>query len=206
MSKGKAESFWVVDEWSALQRVLVGIGRGMGAAPALESTYDPKSREHVLAGTYPTEASVRQELTEFRGLISSFGVEVLTPPELGLNQVFTRDIGFVIEDKFVKTSMVSDRKDEQEALNDLLQEYPEENLLIPPPDVRIEGGDVMPIDNQIWVGYSEASDFAKYTTSRTNARAVEWLAEVFPNWQVRGFQLKKSDTQHLSLLFQHTSS
>lgn len=195
MSKGKAESFWIVNEWSPLQQVLVGIGRGMGTAPALENTYDPKSREHVLAGTYPTEASVRIELTEFRTLIASFGVKVLTPPELGLNQVFTRDIGFVIEDKFVKTSMVSDRADEQEALEDLLQGYPEENLLIPPPDVRIEGGDVMPIDNQIWVGYSEDADFAKYTTSRTNARAVEWLAEVFPDWQVKGFQLKKSDTK-----------
>lgn len=185
--------FFVVDEWSPLQDVLVGIGVGMGPAPSLQDTYDPKSREHVLAGTYPTEQDVRKELTAFRAKLSELGVNVLTPSPLGTNQVFTRDIGFVLEERFVKTSMVADRADEQLALTDILANVDSKWVLEAPEGVRIEGGDVMPIGREIWVGYSAAEDFDRFTTARTNEAALAWLQENFSDWTVRGFQLNKSD-------------
>lgn len=185
--------FFVVDEWSPLQDVFVGIGVGMGPAPTIEETYDPKSREHVLAGTYPTEVDVRRELTAFRKKLAELGVNVLTPSPLGTNQVFTRDIGFVIGDRFVKTAMVADRADEQLALTDILADVPSDCIVEAPEGVRVEGGDVMPVGGEIWVGYSAESDFERYTTARTNEAALVWLQQVFPDWQVRGFQLTKSD-------------
>ena len=60
--------------------------------------------------------------------------------------------------------------------------------------MRVEGGDVMPRDGELWVGYSAADDFEAFTTSRTNEAALDWLSDQFPDWNVRGFQLQKSDT------------
>ena len=59
--------------------------------------------------------------------------------------------------------------------------------------MRIEGGDVMPMNGELWVGYSASEDFGTYTTSRTNEAALDWLSDQFPDWNVRGFQLTKSD-------------
>lgn len=194
MQERTSGEFWVQNEWAPLKKVMVGIGVGVEPAPSPEDTYDPKSREHVLAGTYPTEAAVRAELTGFRELLTRLGVEVLTPPPLGTNQVFTRDIGFVLEDRFVVTSMVSDRAEEQKALRDILAGMPEDKIIQAPEHVRVEGGDVLPMDGELWVGYSEEPDFSNFVTARTNRAGLDWLQATFPNWKVRGFQLTKSDT------------
>ena len=55
----------IEDEWQPLEAVMMGIGAGMGPAPALNETYDPLSLRHVQAGTYPTEEAVKEELDAF---------------------------------------------------------------------------------------------------------------------------------------------
>lgn len=185
---------WCVrDEWSPLEAVMVGIGRGMGGVPLLEETYDPKSREHVLAGTYPTEADVTRELDGLAALLDREDILVLRPDPLDINQVFTRDIGIVVGHVFIMTHMVEDRRPEQQGLNSMLDRNPG-RVLHPPSSVRMEGGDVMPMGNELWVGFSGPEDFARFTTSRTNAAALDWLQEAFPDHEVRGFELTKSDT------------
>ena len=52
----------------------------------------------------------------------------------------------------------------------------------------------MPMDGELWVGYSNDDDFDRFVTARTNAQALDWLADQFPDWNVRGFQLSKSDS------------
>ena len=47
--------FRAVNEWNALHTVVVGTAASMGGTPAVEESYDPKSKEHILAGTFPTE-------------------------------------------------------------------------------------------------------------------------------------------------------
>ncbi len=185
---------WCIrDEWSPLEAVMVGIGRGMGGVPSLEDTYDPKSREHVLAGTYPNEADVTRELDGLAELLDKEDVLVLRPDPLEINQVFTRDIGIVVGDVFIMTHMVEDRRPEQQGLNSMLDRNPG-RVLHPPSTVRMEGGDVMPMGDELWVGYSGPDDFPKFTTSRTNAAALDWLQASFPKHHVRGFELTKSDT------------
>ena len=171
---------------------MVGIGQGMGGVPSLEETYDPKSREHVLAGTYPTEADVTRELDGLAELLDKEDVLVLRPDSLEINQVFTRDIGIVVGNEFIMTHMVEDRRPEQQGLNAMLHRNPG-RVLYPPDSVRMEGGDVMPMDGVLWVGYSEDADFKRFTTARTNAEALTWLRQEFPEWEVRGFELTKSD-------------
>jgi N-dimethylarginine dimethylaminohydrolase len=181
------------DEWSPLEVVMVGIGQGMGPAPTASETYDPKSLEHVVGGTYPTESDVAMELDGLTALLERYGVEVLRPVSIGTNQVFTRDIGLVIGDQFVLTHLVEERRPEQAGLRDVLAQCSPPALSVPE-HVRLEGGDVLLIDGELWVGYSEEPDFSSFKTARTNVHALEWLETTFPSYKVRGFELKKSDT------------
>ena len=185
----------VNNEWDTLRKVIVGIATSWGPNPTVQQAVDPKSREHILAGTYPIESDVHQELEGLVTLLKENGIEVLRPENsMDLNQVFARDVGAVIENKLIKSSMIAERTPEWLGVSGIFRNIPSENILIPPSGVRIEGGDIMPMDDEIWVGYSEEGDFQKYKAARTNKNAVVWLQEKFPAKFVRGFQLHKSDT------------
>ena len=45
----------VNNETSRLLSVILGTAKSTGPIPKAEECYDPKSRENVLKGTYPTE-------------------------------------------------------------------------------------------------------------------------------------------------------
>ena len=45
----------VNNETSRLLAVVLGTAKSNGNAPSLEDCYDPKSRENILANTYPLE-------------------------------------------------------------------------------------------------------------------------------------------------------
>lgn len=184
----------VVNEWDALGTVVVGTASSMGGTPAVAESYDPKSKEHILAGTFPTEADCQRELDDLASLLELHDVKVLRPKTLvDVNQLFARDVGAVVDDRLVATRMIEDRVDEWEGIAPLLSGISPSHILHPPAGVRIEGGDVMPMNGELWVGYSAPDDFATYTTSRTNEAALDWLADQFPDWNVRGVQLAKSD-------------
>lgn len=185
----------VKDEWSKLKAVVVGIADSWGPDPSPEEAVDPKSREHILAGTYPKEGDVLVELNKLAKLLESEGVKVYRPEKVNdLNQVFARDVGVVIGDKFLRTSMIADRAPEWEGISPIVSELSKENFITPPDGVRFEGGDVMPMEDEIWVGFGDVEDFDVYKTARTNTTALNWLAETFPNKKVRSFALSKSDT------------
>lgn len=186
----------IQDEWSVLEAVMVGTGMGMGPAPRIDETFDPQSRQHVMAGTYPSEADVIEELERLASTFESNGVRVLRPDLVQMNQVFTRDIGIVIGNQFIMTHMVEDRVKEQDGLKSMLNRNPGE-VLHPPSTVQMEGGDVMPMGNEIWVGYAEDDSFNQFTTARTNKAALDWLTSKFPAKNVLGFELVKSDEDPL---------
>ena len=77
-----------------------------------------------------------------------------------------------------------------------------------PEEARIEGGDVMPWDDCIFIGVSNQEDFQKYTCARTNYQGVAFLQKTFPDRTVVSFELNKSDTEprdnalHLDCCFQ----
>jgi len=121
---------------------------------------------------------------------------VLRPESIGINQVFTRDIGLVIDREFIMTHLVEDRVNEQKGLESMLNRNPGV-LTHPPASVRMEGGDIMPMGDEIWVGYAGEERFSQYTTARTNVAAIEWLRSQFPQKRILGFELEKSDTEPL---------
>ena len=183
-----------VNEWDALHTVVVGTAQSMGGTPLLEEAYDPKSKEHIRADTFPIEADCLSELDGLASLLEAHDVRVLRPEVVDdLNQIFARDVGVVIDDRLVATRMISDRAAEWHGIAPLLQGVRDSHVLTPPVGVRVEGGDVMPMNGELWVGHSAAADFSTFTTSRTNEAALDWLSDQYTDWRIRGFELTKSD-------------
>ena len=200
---------FVNDETSPLRAVILGTAKGVGDVPNLDDAYDPKSKEHIEAGTYPKEAAMVLEMEAFAKVLEKHGVKVYRPEIIeDYNQIFSRDIGFVIEDKFIKPRILKDRKEEIKGIQYILDEINPEQIVSVPEEVRVEGGDVMPWKDHIFVGYSEKEDFENYIVSRTNRAGLDFLANEFPNKKVKGFQLNKSDeiakdnALHLDCCFQ----
>lgn len=198
---------FVQNEYESLQVVILGIATSLGGIP--KDPYDPKSKEHVAAGTFPSEENLTNEIKNFEDVLLKYGVQVLRPIVIqDYNQIFTRDIAFVIEDKFVISNMITDRDQEYQAIVSLLDEMGILNRYLAEPGVRFEGGDIMPHGDTIFIGYEEKEDFEKYRVSRTNKKGVQYIKSLFPNKKVYAFELNKSDdvarenALHLDCCFQ----
>ncbi|WP_339716123.1 arginine deiminase family protein [uncultured Kriegella sp.] len=199
----------ITDEISPLKAVLLGTAVSCGATPTPDEAYDPKSLEHILNGTYPVEADMVKEMEAFAAVFKKYGIKVFRPEVLpNCNQIFSRDIAFVIEDKLILANILPDREKEIEAILHVLDKIPEDNIIHPPKEVHVEGGDVMPWNDYIFIGTYTADDYADYITARTNIEAVAYITELFPHKKVKSFELRKSNTNakenalHLDCCFQ----
>ena len=199
----------IVNETGKLSAVVVGIADDFGGIPKLEKCYDPKSKAHIIAGTYPVEQDCVDEIDALVTVFEKYSVEVFRPKNInGLNQIFPRDIAFVIADKLILPNIIENRKAEASAIYDVVSQILSEFILKMPAEAKVEGGDVMPWNECIFVGYSEIEDFEKYTVARTNRAGLDFLATAFSNKKVKGFELNKSDIDprenalHLDCCFQ----
>ncbi len=199
----------VVDEIGQLKAVVLGTAKSNGPIPTLEEAYDPKSMEHIKAGTYPKEEDMIKEMSAFETVLKKYGVTVYRPTIIeDCNQIFSRDIAFVIEDKIYHANILPDRENEFEAIQHVLDLIDSKKLVRPPEEVHVEGGDVMPWNDYIFVGTYTAADYPSYITARTNKAAVAFLQQEFPNKTVKSFELRKSNTNakenalHLDCCFQ----
>lgn len=199
----------VTNETSRLQAVVLGTAKSSGGTPDAEDCYDPKSKHHVLAGTYPKEVDMIAEMDALAIVLEKYDVQIFRPELIeDYNQIFARDIGFVIDDKMIKANILPDRDREFSAISHVWNQIPEANRIILPKECHVEGGDVMPCNDYIFVGAYSGKDYANYITARTNVDAVIALQELFPNKTVKSFDLRKSNTNpkenalHLDCCFQ----
>ncbi|MBR9917968.1 amidinotransferase [bacterium] len=199
----------IKNEYSSLEIVIVGTALNSGGRPHLEETYDPKTREFVRKGVYPYDEDMTEEMEAFAKVLEKHGVEVLRPKNIdNLNQIFSRDLCFVIDDKLIIPEIIREREDEQDGINHIVSQIPKSNILDAPEGVRIEGGDVIVHENYILVGYAKEEDFYTYKTARTNEAGLAYIKENFPDKNVIGFELNKSDYEplenalHLDCCFQ----
>ena len=65
----------VVDETSTLKAVILGIAQSNGPVPTIDEAYDPKSIEHIKAGTYPKEVDMIKEIEAFAKVFQKYGME-----------------------------------------------------------------------------------------------------------------------------------
>jgi len=199
----------IKNETSKLKAVVLGIAKNNGPIPKVEDCYDPKSIQHVLAGTYPKEADMVLEMEEVAAILKKYSVEVFRPNIIeNYNQIFSRDIAFVIDDKLVKANILPDRDQEIEALSQVISKVDKKNIIKLPEECHVEGGDVMPWNDYIFVGTYSGEDYSEYITARTNIDAVIALQELFPEKTVKSFELRKHNSDpkenalHLDCCFQ----
>ena len=199
----------VKNETSRLRAVVLGSALDNGPTPTAEEAYDPKSLEHILAGTYPTEEDMVQEMEAFNEVFKKYDVTVFRPERIeNYNQIFTRDIGFVIDDIFIKANILPDRERELDAIQYVIDQMDPTKVVRPPDDVHIEGGDVMLWNDYIFIGTYKGSDYKEYITARTNIAGVNYIKELFPHKIVKEFDLVKSKMEardnalHLDCCFQ----
>ncbi len=199
----------VKNETSRLRAVVLGTAKSNGSTPSIEACYDPKSIQHVLAGTYPFEADMITELESVNAVFSKYDVEVYRPKVIqDCNQIFSRDIAFVIENKIIRANILPNREEEVEAIRYVWDQVDRSNRIILPVDCHVEGGDVMPWNDYIFIGTYSGEDYPDFITARTNMDAVIAIQELFPEKVVKSFELRKSNTNpkvnalHLDCCFQ----
>ncbi|WP_179005311.1 dimethylarginine dimethylaminohydrolase family protein [Winogradskyella forsetii] len=199
----------IQNETSRLKAVILGTAESVGAIPSIADAYDPKSIQHIKAGTYPKESDMVKEMEAVAAVFKKYDVAVYRPKVIqDYNQIFSRDIAFVIEDKLIKANILPDREREYEAIQHVLDQIGEENIIVLPEECHVEGGDVMPWNDYIFIGTYSGDDYSDYITARTNMDAVMAIQELFPNKTVKAFELRKSNTDpkenalHLDCCFQ----
>ena len=199
----------IQNETSRLRAVVLGSAVSNGPTPTSEQCYDPKSREHVLAGTYPKEKDMMLEMEAVAQVFRNYDIQVFRPKIIEkYNQIFSRDIAFVVENKFIKANILPDRDREILALEHIWLQIPKENRITLPEECHIEGGDVILWNNYIFVGTYTADDYSDFITARTNGKAVKALQQLFPHKIVKAFELRKSNYNpkenalHLDCCFQ----
>ena len=199
----------IKNETSRLRAVILGTAESNGPIPRVEDCYDPKSIEHVLAGTYPQEADMVLEMDAVEAVFKKYDVQVFRPQVIkDCNQIFSRDIAFVIEDKIIRANILPNRESEIEAIRYVWNQVDRKNRIVLPPECHVEGGDVMPWNDYIFIGTYSGEDYPGLITARTNMDAVIAIQELFPEKTVKSFELRKSNTNakenalHLDCCFQ----
>ena len=167
----------------------------MGADPTLEESYDAKSYHTIQQGVYPKEEDIINEMTEFEKVLKKYDVEVIRPDIIkDYNQVFARDVAFVIEDKMILSNLIPDRADEQEAYSKIFEQVEWRKIINLPDTAHIEGGDVIVWNDFLFIGTCFSEDYRNFKTARTNEYAIEILKEYFPKKRIIDLELKKNDT------------
>ncbi|WP_299387082.1 dimethylarginine dimethylaminohydrolase family protein [uncultured Lacinutrix sp.] len=199
----------VKNETSRLRAVVLGTAVSNGPTPSLDEAYDPKSALHIKAGTYPVEADMVKEMEAVAAIFKKYDIKVYRPELIeDCNQIFARDIAFVIDDVFVKANILPERENELDAIQYVIDQVNPAKVIRPEEEVHIEGGDVMLWNDYIFVGTYREADYADYIVARTNRQGVEFLEKTFPHKKVKSFNLRKSQTNprdnalHLDCCFQ----
>jgi N-dimethylarginine dimethylaminohydrolase len=94
----------------------------MGETPNIDEVFDPRSYESVNNNVYPREEDVAKEICTFESILLKYNVEILKPLVIkNYNQIFTRDVSFVIDDTMIIHNIISFRNAEKDAFSDIYE-------------------------------------------------------------------------------------
>ena len=200
----------IQNETSRLRAVVLGTAISNGPVPKIEEAYDPKSIEHIKAGTYPKEKDMVAEMEAVAKVFHKYDVKVYRPEVIkDYNQIFARDIALVIEDKFIKSNILPDREKEIKAIQHVIDKIGTDKIFkAPSEDIHFEGGDIIIHNDHIFIGTYKGEDYSDCIVARTNMLGVEYIQSLFPNKTVKEFDLNKSmldprdNALHLDCCFQ----
>ena len=143
----------IESETSRLREVVLGLPQSCGPDPTLDQTYDSKSYESVKKGVFPKEEDIVKEMGAFEAVLRKYDVKVHRPCLVpNCNQVFSRDVGFVIGDTIIVSNIIPDRQEEIDAYGDIYRQIHYKHIYNLPESVHVEGGDVILYKNYIFLG------------------------------------------------------
>ena len=174
---------------------MLGRPESIGPVPKLKETFDAKSYESVLRGVFPKEQDIIKEMNAFEAVLLKYGVKVYRPePVKNCNQIFSRDVGFVIDDKIIVSNIIPDRQEEINAYEKIYSDIHYTQIYNLPEAVHVEGGDVILYNGVIFLGQYAFEDYSEVKTARTNRLALDYLRMIFPDKTIIPLNLRKSDT------------
>ncbi len=186
----------IKNETGKLKSVVLGQPKSMGAVPSIADSYDAKSYYSIENNIYPNEADISEEMSAFETVLKKYDVEVFRPNIIkDYNQVFARDVAFVIDDKMIISNVIKDRADEQDAYRKIFEKVQWRKIINLPETAHVEGGDVIVWNDFLFIGTCYSEDYRNFKTARTNEYAIEILKEYFPKKRIIDFDLKKNDTK-----------
>jgi N-dimethylarginine dimethylaminohydrolase len=167
---------FVDSETAPLRSVIVGYPDNFLQVDA--EIINETQRQYYSSPDRPTAAAVTEQLNGFIDVLQSRGIEVLQPHPLPYlpDQMMTRDIGVVIGDTFVVTTMAArSRRHEWRGYAHLFERFPEHvKVLFGPEDLVIEGGDVIVDRGKVFVGIGQ----------RTTLAGAAWLMQLVPEYEI----------------------
>ena len=198
----------IENEYSRIKTVLLGIANNIGNPPSQFDTYDPRSLYHVKNNSYPSEIDLVKNIDSFYNKLLKHNVDIIRPKNIPeCNQIFTRDLGFVVSNVFFMSNIVSNRQDELKGIEDVIKDF-DVGVIKLPEFMHIEGGDVILHNDKLFIGTYSDADYSSLITARTNVQSIDYLKKMLPNIEIIPIDIKKSNrnifenTLHLDCCFQ----
>ena len=186
----------IIDESSTLKSVVLGIADDIDFnKDKTDWIYDPKTKYYFEKNKLFLESKPYvDQIESFANVLKKHGVNVFRPLNIkGLNQIFSRDVAFVIEDKFFISNIIPNRESEIKAMIGI-DDIKQESTIFIPDSVKVEGGDVLLYLDYIFVGYSNEADLPEHKGARTNINAVDFIKKYFPNKKIVPIEMNKFES------------
>ena len=202
-------NIYITNENHRLTDVIVGNSFNFKSNINFRDLYDPISLFYYLRGKFPKKYKLQNQISNFKKVLLKYDVKIHDLDIINTNQIFVRDLGFIIENKFFISSILPDRENEIKGLKSILKNI--KNIIKFPKDAHIEGGDVVLDSDNIFIGYYDQKDYKNQITARTNKKAIKLVKNYFPNKNVIPLELIKSpylpnsNALHLDCCFQPVS-
>ena len=202
----------IENEYSQLKTVVLGIASDIGEPPSIFDTCDPRSLHHLKNNTFPNEMTLVRNVESFYNKLLKHNVNIIRPKNIpNCNQIFTRDLGFVISNIFFLSNIVPARLNEIRGIDNIIDKL-DVGVIKLPEFMHIEGGDVVLHNDKLFIGTYLDTNYSSLITARTNIESVEYLRKMIPNLQIIPIEIKKSNTNifentlHLDCCFQTIGS
>jgi len=182
----------VNNEYSKLKSVVVSSAAYFD--PSNLAINNETIRYYAENGGVPTKEAILEEQKYFWEVLKNLGIELLVAEQVegAKGQMFTRDLAFVIGDKFFISSMKKEnRRLAINGWNNIINQIDKDNIIKVPSNIYLEGGDIIVDNKTIYVGISE----------RTTMDAIEFLKNVLgKEYSVIPLKLKPKFL-HLDVIF-----
>tara|TARA_B100000900_G_scaffold402873_1_gene409238 strand:- start:161 stop:1072 length:912 start_codon:yes stop_codon:yes gene_type:complete len=198
----------IENEYSRLKTVILGIANDLGNPPSIFDAYDPRSLYHIKNNSFPNETDLIKNVENFYNKLLKHNVDIIRPENISnCNQIFARDLGFVISNIFFMSNIVPARQDEIKGVENIINKF-DVGLVKLPEFMHIEGGDVIVHNDKLFIGTYLDANYSSLITARTNIESIEYLKKMISQFEIIPIEIKKSNTNifentlHLDCCFQ----